>query len=105
MAVSGDDFGQICDQCDQTGNDNYYCNCCQRHYCDACWQIIPMHRQGRADAVLHEKTDYVLAKKIDDISRPVMTNEYQEQLQREDMLNSWFGVPRSEQHRLPVLSD
>lgn len=68
--------------------------------------MVPMHRNRRMaiQMVPHEKTDYYLAKKVQQVLRPQLDDDARDELHRKDVDTTWFGVVR-EENELPLFRD
>jgi hypothetical protein len=82
---------QVCEDCEEPGDELFYCSLCRILLCKECWDAWAKHKKKRKDAALHEKTDPKLAQKI----QAVFANDVElgsfERLHEEDQNTAWFG--------------
>lgn len=88
------------------GPERSYCNVCGNVFCDRCWPSQLPHKKNKfaLGAVPHEKTDYKVAKKIQNIFTPNITDAEQNILHQNDENTTWFGIIR-EDGELPLFRD
>lgn len=86
-----------CDDCMKRVSEIWYCNVCNLSLCNPCWEGLLQHRRpGRLNKTPHEKTDFQIAMKIQDVLSPPVDESVREKLYRDDEITSWFGkIPRS----------
>lgn len=97
---------RLCEDCNELGEQRWYCNLCAMSLCQRCWDHIITHRLGKLgpDNVPHEKTDHNVAEKIQASLEPKMTEAEQEEMHRLDDNTTWFGVARDEMDE-PIFQD
>jgi hypothetical protein len=79
---------------------------CDGNFCTECWEKNFAHKKKRRapGAVPHERSDYVIAKKIKGVLESTPTDAEQEQLHKRDEDTGWFGILR-EEGELPLFQD
>jgi hypothetical protein len=82
---------QTCEDCEELGDQLFYCSLCKILLCEDCWNAWVKHKKKRKDAALHEKTDPKLAQKIQAVFANDVELELFEQLHEEDQNTAWFG--------------
>ncbi|RPA74249.1 hypothetical protein BJ508DRAFT_418731 [Ascobolus immersus RN42] len=90
---------RICDDCERPGSELAACNVCQQTYCSSCWDRQATHKRRTRGpgGVPHEKTDPVIAQKINQILDPEPLEVEEQELQHvEDFYTKWFGVVRDD---------
>ncbi|EON62430.1 hypothetical protein W97_01652 [Coniosporium apollinis CBS 100218] len=82
-----------CESCEEV-TVTHYCVSCDSHYCDPCWKRQGPHRPGKVgqDGLPHEKTDLNVVEALRDILSPPSSVAEQDELHREDLDTTWFGV-------------
>lgn len=98
--------GEMCDDCQLVGPHRSYCNVCMLLFCDACWVKQLVHRRNRSTAgsIPHEKTEHIIARKVQEVLTPDLTDADREKLHTADIDTTWFGVAR-EENELPLFRD
>ena len=98
--------GEACEACQVVGPRRSYCNVCSFVFCDGCWDAQLVHKSKRlaVGAIPHEKTEHNVARKVQDVLTPALTDEARERLHTADIDTTWFGVVR-EEHELPLFRD
>lgn len=98
--------GDCCDGCDTTCLQTSYCNVCRLIFCDPCWAQQVQHKKARQGkgAMLHEKTEHSVARKVQEVLTPDLTPVAREKLHERDIDTTWFGVARDESE-LPLFRD
>ena len=82
-----------CAQCSVTNFGNAFCNECKVTFCNSCWSVQFMHREGSSQGITHERTSLDLAKKIQRVLQRPSNQDATEDNFREDAETSWFGKP------------
>lgn len=94
-AVPNENFA-ICDPCGREQPSVAYCSNCGARFCRMHWAEQWVHQgkteQRLKDGVPHEKTDPWLAKNIELIIEPSLSQEEQNRLHQADDDTTWFGV-------------
>ncbi|KAF1965009.1 FabD/lysophospholipase-like protein [Bimuria novae-zelandiae CBS 107.79] len=82
----------------------WYCVDCAIYFCDNCWTWFPAHAAGRTgrDKKPHEKTQYRTFKRLDAILDPSYAPGTLEELRRQDLDSTWFGIRRDDQGHMLV---
>ncbi|KAM7212335.1 hypothetical protein V8F06_012271 [Rhypophila decipiens] len=81
-----------------------FCSTCKDYYCDDCWLKQPLHRPGRANAgASHEKVELELYWRLFKTFNP--DPRKQDELHREDVETTWFGVKRDADNQQKILLD
>lgn len=93
--VPNENFAR-CDPCGREQPSVSYCSNCGAQFCRLHWAEQWVHQnkteQRLKDGVPHEKTDPWLAKNIELIIEPSMSQEEQNRLHQADDDTTWFGV-------------
>ncbi|PVI00816.1 hypothetical protein DM02DRAFT_592134 [Periconia macrospinosa] len=98
---------ETCDSCDRTASDVSYCNVCNTNLCEDCWPAQAAHRKRRLAPgnIPHEKTNAVVARKIQRVLDPPSTEEKRSQLHENDEQKAWFGIERPNNGSSPIFQD
>ncbi|KAF2735254.1 FabD/lysophospholipase-like protein [Polyplosphaeria fusca] len=90
----GDDVSCEDPRCRRSTLTTWYCVDCACSLCDECWNFHLPHTGGRTgrDGLPHERTQYHMFKRLDQILNPDMTLDTVEQLHNSDMDMTWFGI-------------
>ena len=95
---------EYCDPCGREQPSVAYCSNCRYQFCRMHWAEQWAHKgkteQKPNDGVPHEKTDPWLAKNIELIIEPSLSQEEQNRLHQADDDTTWFGVLPDEAGKL-----
>lgn len=92
-AVNRSSFN-VCEQCDRSGRDVWFCNVCNFSLCTQCWDVYLPHKKGRLGpgGIPHEKTSAAIADKVSKALAPGPSDAFaSEELHRDDEKTAWFG--------------
>lgn len=101
-------YDKRCEMCNRHVRQVWYCNVCKFSLCNTCWESQFVHRQpfrGGRGEVPHEKTDPMIAEKVQKVMFPPVDEWTREQLYRDDEITSWFGVERPSDFGPPMFQD
>ncbi|OQO10125.1 hypothetical protein B0A48_04482 [Cryoendolithus antarcticus] len=99
---------EVCedDRCAGAQKPIWHCVDCDSSYCSTCWPLQGPHKpkkRGR-DGLPHEKTDPLVARRLDAILNPTKDPLEIQRLHEADQLTKWFGVTKDSTGR-PVFED
>jgi hypothetical protein len=99
--------GTTCEACGRQLPDASYCESCDAVFCDACWDAQIPHRKGKKGltGVAHEKANFTIAKRLENILTPTSDPIQQQKLHQDDIETAWFGVVRDGSSAKPGLHD
>jgi hypothetical protein len=89
-----------CEACETDGfapgQTLHFCYACDFTFCDQCWTAQLVHRKKGPgiSAIVHEKTNPLLAKKVQKALSPPSDEQEYAKLCAQDEHASWFGVNR-----------
>ena len=106
MDTTGSD-GTSCEDCARQLLETSYCESCDAVFCAECWERQISHRKGRRGltGIAHEKADFTIAKRLENILTPTADPVEQQQLHANDIETAWFGVVRNGSFAKPGLHD
>jgi len=83
----------LCEDCDEVLPD-FFCNVCQCSLCGDCWDRQPAHRRKRLapGQIPHEKTELLLANRIQNVFSFSGDARTFERLHKDDEITAWFGM-------------
>jgi hypothetical protein len=83
----------LCEDCDEVLSD-FFCNVCQCSLCRDCWDRQPAHRRKRLapGQIPHEKTELLLANRIQTVFSFSGDARTFERLHEDDEITAWFGM-------------
>jgi hypothetical protein len=89
-----------CEACDEDeeealprNGELHFCYACQFVFCDNCWRVQLPHKRKRqaTSAVVHEKTNPWIARKVQNALSPPSDEKAYTKLCKEDENTAWFG--------------
>jgi hypothetical protein len=87
------DDTDLCEDCDEVLSE-FFCNVCQCSLCGDCWDRQPAHRRKRLapGQIPHEKTELLLANRIQRVFSFSGDARTFERLHKDDEITAWFGM-------------
>lgn len=83
--------------CNNSAAQTFFCHQCDSHLCTRCWSRQASHFPGKVavDGLPHEKSDFRIATRLEQILNSSNSPREQDALHRVDETTIWFGIERN----------